>query len=68
MFIHNFKKSLFNNFNEELYNINKDSDLNTIIERLNTNDGIENNQNYCNIISIIQFLKNLNYFLLILKI
>ena len=60
---YNFKKSLYNNFNEEIYNTNKDTDLNATLQKLNTNDGILNNQNYCNLISIIQFLKNSKLFL-----
>ena len=64
---YNFKKSLYNNFNEEIYNTNKDSDLNATLQKLNTNEGILNNQNYCNLISIIQFLKNSKLFLIDFK-
>ena len=64
---YNFKKSLYNNFNEETYNTNKDSDLNAILQKLNTTEGILNNQNYCNLISIIQFLKNSKLFLIDFK-
>ena len=63
-----YKNSIFSNFNEEIYNSEKEKDLNIkIVKLIQYNKGITNNLNYCYITSTIQALKNSKLFLLDFK-